>query len=266
MTGRVADIKRLAVHDGPGIRTTMFLKGCPLRCLWCHNPENMSLRPALAYTKRLCHRCGACAGVCPSGAISVEGGPRIESGLCRGCGVCAEACLHGALRLYGREMSALNAAAMLLLDEGFYRASGGGVTLSGGEPLLQAEFCAEVLGCLREQGVHTAVDTCGEVPWAAFEAVLPETNLFLYDVKDTDSARHERYTGTPNTRILDNLRRLDRQGAAMEIRMPIVPGVNDGEDALDDAGRLFAGLHTAPAVRLLPYHGMSSGEIGRAHV
>jgi|LSQX01.1.fsa_nt_gb pyruvate formate lyase activating enzyme len=258
MSGRVASIIRFATQDGPGIRTTVFLKGCPLTCVWCHNPETISPAPELGYIARRCIGCGECARVCPQGAHTIaDGHHSFDRDLCVACGACVEACLGNALTLYGRKMTAAEVLATVLEDRTFYEQSGGGMTLSGGEPLLQADFCAELLAMAKREGLHTAVDTCGMVPWEAFKAVLPVTNLFLFDLKQMDPELHRRYTGSDNAQILANLRRLSEAGAAIEIRIPLIPGVNDDERFLRAAGELLRGLEGIRAVRLLPFNALS---------
>ena len=248
----LVDIKHFAVHDGPGIRTTVFLKGCPLRFLWCHNPESVRSEPELALLEK-CVKCGACAEVCS--CHRVEGGSHVlDRGRCVACGRCVDACLFDALVLYGRKVTPEEILPELLEDRLFYTQSGGGVTLSGGEPLLHPAFCAELFGLLQHEGIPCAMDTCGEVPWSAFEAVLPVTELFLFDLKQMDPERHRRCTGVSNERILENLRRLSDTGKEIEIRMPLVPGFNDEEENLEAAGRFLAGLKPLRGVRLLPYH------------
>lgn len=257
-TGLLMDVKRFAVHDGPGVRTTLFLKGCPLRCLWCHNPEGISPRPETAYYAHKCMNCGECARVCPSGAQRMDAGGRhvFERERCVACGACEGACLGEAMKLFGRTVTVGEAEAIALEDRAFYDHSGGGVTVSGGEPLLQSDFVRALFERLKEQGVHTAADTCGNVPWTAFESVLPFTDLFLFDVKHIDSAAHRALTGAGNERILDNLRRLSDAGARIEIRMPLVPGANDGMDTLERIGALLGGLNVE-TMRVLPYHALA---------
>lgn len=259
MTGRIFEIKRFAVHDGDGIRTTVFFKGCPLRCVWCHNPEGLSAPTQLAYYAHKCIGCGECVRVCPTGAHQICGGSHVlDRECCIGCGACAEACLGDALTLYGKETDVEELLPLLLEDREFYETSGGGVTLSGGECLLQAEFCAALLRRLREEGIHTAVDTCGDVPQEALESVIPYTDVFLYDLKAIDPEVHRRCTGITNERILENLRYLDERGCRIEIRYPFVPDYNDREArAICD---FLSTLHTYPHVRVLPYHSFAASK------
>ncbi len=267
MNGIISDIKRMSVHDGPGIRTTLFLKGCPLRCLWCHNPENLTMMPSLSFTEKLCVGCGACQAVCPAHVHTVAGEPdatdslhRLNHDACLHCGACVEECFPGALKLYGQTKEAAEVASLLLEDSVFFAESGGGVTFSGGEPLLQSAFLREVMTSLKEKGIHIAVDTCGEVPWQAFEDVLPFTDLFLYDIKHPDSAAHARATGRGNERILENLAALHACGKAVEIRTPVIPGYNDDPETLRQIGTLLAGYGNVTVWRLLPYHSMAKGK------
>ena len=249
------DIKRFAVHDGPGIRTTLFLKGCSLRCIWCHNPESRLPQPELAIHYPKCSMCGECAKICPCHRIA-NGVHDFRRADCKACGRCEAACPSGALELFGKNISVEDAAAKLLEDRIFYT-DGGGITLSGGEPLLQSAFCAELLARMKAEGIHCAVDTCGNVPWAAFEAVLPYADMFLYDFKCADSARHIRLTGRGNELVLENLRRLDETGKKIEIRMIMVPEHNMDESGLRAAGEFLAPLKNVSAVRLLAYHSLA---------
>ena len=252
---RYIDIKRFAVHDGPGIRTTLFLKGCPLRCLWCHNPESRRSEPELAIHYPKCTCCGECAKVCSCHSI-VNGVHEFDRAACKACGKCESVCPAGALELFGKTITVEEAASKLLEDKIFYE-DGGGITLSGGEPLLQSAFCAELLGRMKAEGIHCAVDTCGNVPWTAFEEVLPCADIFLYDFKCFDPEKHRKLTGSRNERILENLKKLDETGKEIEIRMIMVPEHNMAEEALRAAGEFLAPLKHISAVRLLAYHSLA---------
>ncbi len=253
MIARISDIKRFAVHDGDGIRTTVFFKGCSLRCLWCHNPEGIGFPPQLAYYENKCLGCGECTAVCPSAAHKMENGCHTflrES--CVGCGRCVPVCLGAALVYYGREVTVDELLPLLLEDREFYENSGGGVTVSGGECLMQAPFCRELLRQLKAEGIHTAVDTCGAVPWHHFEQVLPYTDIFLYDIKAYDEDVHIRCTGHSNAQILDNLRKLDTLGKPVEIRIPYVPKYN--ADQMPKIAAFLQTLHNVTKVKVLAYH------------
>ncbi|NLF31571.1 MAG: glycyl-radical enzyme activating protein [Planctomycetes bacterium] len=248
------EARRFAVHDGPGVRTVLFFKGCPLRCRWCHNPEGMDTRPQVAYHSHKCLHCGQCAAACPQGAHVLAGGRHVfDRRACVACGACEEACLGRALKLLGRPSTVEQARALILADRDFYR-DGGGATLSGGEPLLHATFCAELLRRLKADGIHCAVDTCGAVGWECFEEVLPWTDLVLYDLKGVDEERHRRQTGRSNRLILENLDRLTGRKVPVEIRVPVVPGFNDDPGSIDAIGAVLRGRANVTAVRLLPYH------------
>jgi pyruvate formate lyase activating enzyme len=255
LTGRIFDIKHFAVHDGPGIRTTVFLKGCPLKCLWCHNPESIGRESQLGFLEHKCTLCGRCVAVCASGGhFFDENGKHIfDRSKCTRCGKCEKACVGGALTFYGRQAELEEIVADVLKDKDFYTCSkNGGVTLSGGECLMQADFCAELLKRLKEEGIHTAVDTCGFVAREAIDKVIPYTDLFLYDLKAIDSEVHKKCTGRDNAVILENLKYIDSKGKAVEIRYPYVPGLNDGE-----AGKIAEFVKTlSPSIRVkvLPYH------------
>ena len=252
--GLIFEIKRFAVHDGPGIRTTVFFKGCPLRCVWCHNPEGLSSRRELSYLEHKCINCHSCVGVCPNGAhwVDDKGVHRFQREKCTSCGACVGACLASCLTLYGREASVEELMEKLLEDKEFYECSDGGITISGGECLMQADFCAKLLAKLKEKGIHTAVDTCGFVPQAALHKVLPYTDLFLYDLKAAEEGVHRSCTGQSNASILENLRYLSSLGKPIEIRIPFVPGYNDGQ--MEEMARLLAPLSSVTGARVLPYH------------
>ncbi|MBQ3090843.1 MAG: glycyl-radical enzyme activating protein [Oscillospiraceae bacterium] len=251
------DVKRFAIHDGPGIRTTLFLKGCPLKCVWCHNPEGIWPKPQMAYYLHKCIDCGECVSVCPTGAqtMTEEGRHSFDRERCIACGACAEVCLGEAMLRYGRTVDLEQALAIALEDAAFY-GSTGGVTVSGGEPLLQAEFVAELLTALKARGIHTAVDTCGCVPWEKVEKVLPCTDMFLYDIKHMDPRQHRQLTGRSNERILSNLIRLSELGARIEVRFPMVPGCNDDMEQIAQMGVFLSGLHIE-RVKVLAYHSMA---------
>lgn len=253
MKAKIFEIKRFAVHDGDGIRTTVFLKGCPLKCVWCHNPEGLSNSPELAYYEHKCLNCGECVSVCPTGAHKMENGVhKFDRSKCIACGKCESECLGNALTLYGKEYSVQELLPLLLEDKAFYETSGGGVTVSGGECLLYADFCAELLKKLKENGVNTAVDTCGFISKTALEKVLPYTDTFLYDIKAFDESVHINCTGYSNAQILKNLKFLDESGAKIEIRVPYVPNLNDSQ--IEKIGKFLSGLKNITKVRVLPYH------------
>ncbi len=256
MTAKIFQIQRFSVHNGDGIRTTVFFKGCPLRCAWCHNPEGLSGHGEIAYFEKKCTLCTACAAVCPEKAHRFESGVHLfDRDRCRTCTACTEACPSGAMLLYGKEYTLEELLPKLTEDRAFYEASGGGVTLSGGECLLQAEFCAELLARLKAEGIHTAVDTCGFIKRSAIDAVLPHCDLFLYDLKAATDATHLAGTGVPLAPILENLRYLNEKGAEIEIRIPFIPEYNAAE--IEEMAELLAPLGQVKAVRVLPYHKLS---------
>ena len=253
MKGRIFEIKRFAVHDGDGIRTTVFFKGCPLKCVWCHNPEGIDFKPQLAYYENKCIGCGECVSICPSGAHNTgESGHLFNRDLCIACGKCTDVCLGNALTFYGKEMTVDELLPILLEDKEFYETSGGGVTLSGGECLIQADFCAELLKVLKENGIHTSVDTCGFVSKESFDKVIPYTDVFLYDLKAIDEDVHIKCTSVSNKLILDNLKYLDNCEKKAEIRIPYVPNYND--DQIKKIGEFLSKLNNVVKVRVLPYH------------
>ena len=254
-TGIIFDIKRYAIHDGPGIRTTVFMKGCPLACPWCHNPEGIEPTAFVTYKKERCIRCGACVKDCPGGAILEDSEGISPSGLpCTGCFTCAEICPSEAREAIGREMTAEELLMEIQKDIPFYDTSGGGVTFSGGEPLMQPEFLLQILHLCRQEQIHRAVDTTGYASTETLMSVAELTDLFLFDLKMMDSDKHERYTGISNQRIIDNLRQLADQKTTIIIRYPLIPGVNDDIENLDRTGSFLKSLSTVVKVDILPYH------------
>ncbi len=255
MTATVFDIQRFSLHDGPGIRTTVFLKGCPLRCLWCHNPESKSKKAELTLYKNRCIGCLDCLSACPNGvhSVSPSGEHLLDRTRCLVCGACAAACT-GALEVCGTEMRPEEVLEEVLKDLPFYENSGGGLTVSGGEPLLQAEFTYALLSMAKSRGLHTAIETSGYAPWETVREIAAVTDLFLWDVKETDPARHKAYTGVDNAVILENLRRLDAQGAKIVLRCPVIPGCNDREEHFAAVGKLAETLSAVEHVDIEPYH------------
>lgn len=253
MTGLVFNIMKYSISDGPGIRTTIFLKGCPLACTWCHNPESQSFAQELILRPERCIGCGACLACCPGAGVISE---------CTLCGKCVECCTTGSRELAGREMTVPQVMAEVLKDQIFYDESGGGVTISGGEPLAQASFLMTLLGACKEQEIQTAVDTTGFAPGPVLREAAGLTDLFLYDLKLMDEGEHRKFTGVPNQVILKNLRELARIQAKVIIRVPIIPGITDTESNL---GLMAGFLRDIPVlhVEILPYHSTARGKYQR---
>lgn len=262
--GLVFNVMRFAVHDGPGIRTTVFLKGCPLHCWWCHNPESQSPRPEVVYSEQRCLRCGECVATCPNRALSLNQIVHRDPHLCRACGSCIDACLSGARQLAGEWMTTADLLAKVERDRAFYEESAGGVTLSGGEPLLQSAFAAEFLAACRAVGISTALDTCGYAPSAQFQRVAEHVDLFLFDLKVLDPARHRELTGVANDCILENLRWTAQQRKPVIVRVPVIPGCTDSAANLDAISAL-AGSLGLRRIDLLPYHRIARDKYQRLH-
>jgi pyruvate formate lyase activating enzyme len=253
--GFIFDIKKYAIHDGPGIRTTVFLKGCPLHCQWCHNPESWKANPELSFRHGRCVRCGRCIEVCGQGAIRfVEQRPVTDIKKCQLCGQCVDACLAGAREIIGQQITVDEVMAELEKDRIFYEQSAGGVTFSGGEPLMQPEFLLALLTKCRAQAIHTAVDTSCYAEPQVIRDVVGKADMFLCDLKHMDSSIHERYTGVGNVLILDNIRSLAEAGAKILIRVPIIPGFNDDDKNIEETARFVKSLKNVDEIDLLPYN------------
>lgn len=257
----VSNIQKFCVHDGPGIRSVVFLMGCPLRCKWCQNPENFTGRPVLMYSESRCIGCGECLRHCTHGCgeAPADGTLAMNRAVCTGCGDCAEHCYVQAKTLCGASMAVDEAYRAVMKDEMFYRETGGGVTLSGGEATLYPAFCTELLEKLREQEIHTAVETCGYCDEAVLRGIAAYTDLFLYDLKAISPGVHHEWTGVDNVGILSNLAMLLESGSRVVVRIPLVPGVNDGEEFR----RMMQWLCARPALRevhILPFHQAGSSK------
>lgn len=252
MNYTVTEIQRFCMHDGPGVRTTVFFKGCPLRCLWCHNPETQQASPQLLFYPKKCIGCGGCAAVCPVHAHKGEQVHEIDREACLACGACANACPTGALELCGRGMTADEILSEVERDRAFY-GEHGGITLSGGEPLMQKGIVDLLREC-KKRGLSTAVETCGMVPYEVIAQAIPLTDLFLWDVKDTNAERHKKYTGASNRTIPENLIRADKDGAKTRLRCILVNGVNTEDEHYRNVASLAASLSHCEGVEFLPYH------------
>jgi pyruvate formate lyase activating enzyme len=264
LTGSIFNIQKFSIHDGPGIRTTVFFKGCPLRCQWCHNPESQQTGQQVMIWSARCIRCGACIESCPQGAITLgEAGAVTDLELCDQCGDCIEDCYAQARELVGREASVAEVMAEIESDRLFYEESGGGATFSGGEPLMQPDFLLALLKACKAQEIHTTVDTCGFASWNVLERVRPYTDLFLFDLKLMDDARHQQYTGSSNEPIMRNLRLLSESGQAIRLRIPVIPGINDGPEQIRQIGEFAAGLPHLDEVDILPYHNIAAEKYRR---
>jgi pyruvate formate lyase activating enzyme len=255
--GTIFNIQRYSIHDGPGIRTTVFFKGCPLQCLWCQNPESQTFQQELFYNKERCTGCGRCLTACPEKAIEIfEGRSRTHRTLCKACGACAEVCPEEARVLMGKRVSAEEVFEEVKKDAIFYERSGGGVTLSGGEPLAQPEFSIRILSQCKSSGIHTAIETCGHAPWETVERVLKVVDLVLFDLKHMDPMEHRKITGVSNALVLENLKRIYHEShVALAIRIPVIPGFNDTPENMEaTVSFILKDLDASVPVHLLPYH------------
>lgn len=259
LKGIISDIQRFSIHDGPGIRTTVFLKGCPLNCIWCHNPETISHKPQVAFYSNKCIGCGECAKACKNEAIIAEK-TRIDRKKCIACGKCAEVCPPEAIEFIGQEMTAKEVLEKALRDLPFYKNSGGGITLSGGEPLYQPDFSLCLLKSAKDRGIHTAVETCGLVRYEVLEDASGCTDLFLYDIKLINPEKHRMYCGADNKLILDNAKLLASSGKNIIFRTPTIPGCNDSPNDIALLGEFMLSLSGNQQLQLMPYHGIGIGK------
>ena len=261
MEGNIFDVQRFCVHDGPGIRTTVFFKGCPLRCIWCHNPESQSVEPCLSYYPTKCMSCGGCAAVCPNSCHLVDGERHLfRRDRCVGCGECVKACPTDALAISGRRASVEELIAEAERDRTFYKTSGGGLTVSGGEPLAQPEFLTALLRAAKERGIHTCVETCGFASEQTVRAVAEHTDIFLYDIKETDGERHRKLTGVPLEPIMRNLALLDSLGSEVVLRCPLIPDINTREEHLCAIAEIAVAYSCVKAVNVMAYHSLGNSK------
>ena len=258
--GTIFDIQHYALYDGPGIRTIVFLKGCPLRCRWCHNPESWRLQPEVSYLRERCTGCGQCAEACPAGAVKVTDGViRRDLELCRTCGECAKACPSGATEIIGQRVSVEDVLDEVVLDMPFYNNSGGGVTFSGGEPTMQPQFLMSLLDAARDAGVHTAIETCGYFDTAITADLAAKTDTFLFDIKHVDPLKHRSFTGVRTELILENFKAILGQAGdgAIVPRIPLIPGFNSDPGSIDDIACLLKNAGYGGTVHLMPYNGLA---------
>ncbi|MBO5454313.1 MAG: glycyl-radical enzyme activating protein [Clostridia bacterium] len=259
--GTVFNIQKFSVNDGPGIRTTVFLKGCPLNCIWCHNPESKSSKPELMYDAKKCIGCSKCMEVCPSKCHSFTAGIHsVKRQNCAVCSKCAEVCPASALEMAGTLKTVSEVMEEVLKDKAFYENSGGGMTISGGEPMFQFEFTYELLKEAKINGLHTCIETCGFTKEEHYKKIIDLVDIFLFDYKETDSVKHKEFTGVDNNLILSNLKMLDSEGAKTILRCPIIPTLNDNEEHFDGIAQVANSLKNILEINIEPYHPLGSGK------
>ncbi len=262
-TGNIINIQKYCVHDGPGIRTTVFFKGCPLSCWWCHNPESQNPKDEIMFFQERCTGCGVCAKRCPQNAIEIKNNISIvDLSKCTLCGKCTDFCPNNAKEYVGKKITVDELMNEIVKDQVFYDESNGGVTFSGGEPLLHADFLEEVLKRCRIRGIHTAIETSGFATWEKLEKVAKNIDLFLYDLKQINNEKHKKFMGVENVIILDNLKKLSDMGANIIIRMPLISGVNDDDEHIDGVIKFLSNIKVIQ-VNLLPYHKMGMDKYRR---
>jgi len=259
-TGLVSDFQRFSIHDGPGIRTIVFLKGCPLHCAWCANPETMSMRPEIVLIPNNCIGCGKCYDVCPNNCFGDRaervGSLRRDSCLLPECGKCQHVCYANAINISGRYLSVADVMEVVLQDREFYQRTGGGVTFSGGEPFAQPDYLRELARTAKTLQLHTAIETCGYTNWNTISSVIDYLDYVLFDLKHMDPDRHLQGTGVTNRLILENLKRIDASGKPVRVRLPLIPGFNDSEENVRATVEFIAGFANLEALDILPYHRM----------
>lgn len=256
MKGLVFNIQRFSINDGPGIRTTVFLKGCNLRCQWCHNPESINVHQELQHFDQLCIGCGACIEACPHSVISTGDDSKLEFDRkhCVKCGACVDACMSDAIELAGEYMDVEEVVETIAKDREYYENSGGGLTISGGEPLLQKDFVKEIFRRTKDMGIHNTLDTAAHVDWSVLEEVLPYVDLILLDMKVMDHDKHFESTGRFNHEILENAKRLADEDVDIIVRIPVIPSVNDTDENMDRTAAFLSDFERLVGVELLPYH------------
>ena len=264
MTGLTFDIHRFSLNDGPGIRTTIFLKGCYLKCEWCHNPESQSFKPQLSFNPEKCLHCFECVKVCPNSAHKIKDNKHfVEWALCDFAGKCVEVCPSGALKIIGANTDVDFIISEVMKDKKYYDKTGGGITISGGEPMAQFEFTKELLVEAKKQQIHTVLDTCGYGEKSHYKEILPYVDLFLFDYKLNDDDLHKKYTGTSNKQIMSNLEFLYKSGASIILRCPLIPGINDGADHLKGIKEIISKYSLLKSVEIMPYHTMGKDKAYR---
>lgn len=264
--GTVINIQKYSIHDGPGIRTTVFFKGCPLSCWWCHNPESQKIKHEIMFFEERCTNCRICEKRCPQNAIAIRDSyPLVYKTKCVLCGKCTDFCPRNAREYVGKDMTVRQLIEEIIKDEVFYDESGGGVTFSGGEPLIYADFLNEVLKKCKARGIHTAIDTSGYTSWNSIEKIADKVDLFLFDIKHMNNEKHKEYVGVENVMIMENLKKLSDRGANILIRMPIIAGINDDDEHIDKAVKFISNLKILQ-VNLLPYHKMGMDKYRRLKI